>query len=303
MSEENNEDKQTIPGTLARIIFKNDNNFVIGSFRDPTTDAPFSAIGTMINPQVKMDYSLTGKWESNAKYGDQFRFNRYETIRPKDANGIFKYIVRQCKFVGATVGNQIVDKYGDETLEVMKGDPERIATDIQGITLSRAQEIKKTLIENETDEAVLVELEGLLDVPGMRKSLLGDLISTYGNNAGDVLRGDPYILTSFNGIGFAMADRVALNIGFPRDSPARKRAATIHILKEVMMEGSIWIDRKELITRVKELIPLKNLSEGLEILLEEKTVVQNEDNLIAFRRPASDEKKVAKLLATLEVMI
>jgi len=296
-------DKETISGELNRIIYQNDNNFIIGAFRDPTTNAPFTAIGTIINPQVNMDYALAGSWESNAKYGDQFKFDRYETIKPKDANGIFKYIVRQCKFVGSTVGNRIVEAYGENTLKMMKDNPEQIATDIQGITLARAQEIQKTLIKNEINETVMVELESMLDVPGMRKSLLGDLIATFGNNAGDVLRGDPYVLTTFGGIGFAMADRVALNIGFPRDSPARKRAATVHVLQEVMSEGSIWIERTELIERVKELIQIKNLAEGLELLLADKEVVQNDDGLVAFRRPAEDEQGVAKMLAEMEVMI
>lgn len=297
------DEKETISGELGRIVYQNDNNFIIGAFQGLTTRVSFTAIGTIINPQVNMDYSLTGTWETNVRYGDQFKFDRYETIKPRNANGIFKYIVRQCKFVGSTVGSRLVEAYGKDTLEMMKDNPEQIAADIQGITLARAQEVQKTLIENEMNETVMIELENMLDVPGMRKSLLGDLIASYKNNAGDVLRKNPYIITIFSGIGFAMADRVALNIGFPRDSPARKRAATVHVLQEVMNEGSIWIERTELIERVKELIQIKNLAEGLELLLADKDVVQNSDGLVAFRYLAENEQQVAEMLVEMEMMI
>jgi exodeoxyribonuclease V alpha subunit len=200
-------------GELCRIVYRNDNNFLIGSFQGP--GGVFTAIGSIINPQVNMEYELTGEWQDTARYGQQFKFSRYRSIQPVDAKGIFKYIVRVCKFVGGTVGNRLLDTYGEKTLEIMKTDPDRVAMETAGITLDRAKEIQKTLIDNEHNESVMVELEAMLDVQGMRKSLAGDLIHAFGNNAGDVIRGNPYTLTWFAGIGFALADRVALNVGYP----------------------------------------------------------------------------------------
>lgn len=290
-------DKVTISGELNRIVFQGeDNNFVIAAFRDIETKSPFTALGTILNPQIDMDYSLTGKWEHNSTYGPQFRIDRFESLIPKDPNGIFKYIVRVCKFVGATVGNQIIEKYGEETLNVMKNDPQRLCDDISGITFSRAKQIQDTLIKNEIDEAVSIELEGILDVPGMRKSLLGDLIARYKSNAAEIVKGNPYVLTEFNGIGFLMADHVALNIGFPRDSLARKRAAAEYCLQENMINGNIWIPRSELLDNIKDLIQIKELWFGVDMLIKEGSIVQDKDGWIAFKRADAEESTIAKII-------
>lgn len=289
-------DKITVSGELNRIVFQGDNNFVIAAFRDIETKSPFTALGTILNPQIDMDYSLTGKWEHNSIYGPQFRIDRFESLIPKDPNGIFKYIVRVCKFVGATVGNQIIEKYGEETLDVMKNNPEKLCDDISGITFSRALQIQDTLIKNEIDEAVMIELESILDVPGMRRSLIGDLIERYKSNAAEMVKGNPYILTEFNGIGFSMADRVALNVGFPRDSPARKRAAAEHCLQENMKEGNIWIPRSELLDNIKDLIQIKELWVGVDLLIEEGSIVQDKDGWIAFKFSDTQESMIAEVI-------
>ncbi|MBI9090734.1 MAG: hypothetical protein JEZ12_16070 [Desulfobacterium sp.] len=287
-------------GELCRIVYRNDNNFLIGSFQGPA--GMFTAIGSIINPQVNMEYALTGEWQDTSKYGQQFKFSRYQSVQPVDANGIFKYIVRTCKFVGSTVGNRLLDAYGDQTLVIMKTDPDRVAMETPGITLERAKEIQKTLIDNEQNESVMVELEALLDVQGMRKSLAGELIHAFGNNAGDVVRGNPYTLTHFHGIGFALADRVALNLEYPRDGIERKKAATVHAMGEVVKEGSIWIDKPGLVEKVRELIQISKLEEGVEALLEDETMVEV-DGDVAFTPLANDETMVAEMLAALEVSV
>jgi len=296
---EHDNEKITMVGELCRIVYKNDNNFLIGSFQGPT--GIFTAIGSIINPQVNMDYSLTGEWQETAKYGEQFKFSKYHSVQPVDINGIFKYIVRSCKFVGSTVGNRLIDKYGKETLEVMKTNPERVSTDISGITLERAKEIQATLINSEENEAVMVELESMFDVPGMRKSLPGDLINIYGNNAGDVIRANPYTLTWFSGIGFALADRVALNLNYPRDGIERKKAATAHAMGEVVKEGSIWISKVDLIEKTRELIQVKLLNAGVDALIEDGSMVED-DGDVALAKLAQDEKAIAEMLAELEVV-
>ena len=134
---------------------------------------PFVALGNMINPEIYMDYILTGHWQENDRYGSQLKFHAYEMVVPVDANGIFKYIVRTCKFVGGKVGNAIVDKYGEDTLRMLKTNPIMVSMDIKGITPERAKEIQAVLLENEATEKVMVELEVLLNIPGMTNANRG----------------------------------------------------------------------------------------------------------------------------------
>ena len=172
---------EEIEGVLDRIVFKNENGFLIGAFIDKHNNK-FSALGSMINPQIDMEYILSGYWTEDHKYGDQFKFSSYESIVPVDTSGIFKYIVRVCKFVGATTGNMMIDKFGKDTLSILKKDPLFVSEQISGITFERAMEIQEVLLENEKIEKLMIELGVLLDVPGMRKTLQQDLIKKFKSN-------------------------------------------------------------------------------------------------------------------------
>lgn len=288
---------EELEGTLSRIVFKNDSGFVIGAFTDKHNNK-FTAIGSMINPQINMEYIMSGYWVEDHKYGEQFRFSHYETIMPVDTSGIFKYIVRICKFVGPTIGNVICEKYGDKTLEVMKADPQKLSDEISGITLSRAQEIQTALFENEANEKVMVELESILNVPGMRKSLASDLINSYKSKAAEVIKDNPYILTQFYGISFSLADRVALNVGYVRNGIERKKAATMHCMHQNMRDGSIWIREQVLIENIQILIQVPDLSDGLHDLLSDGVIVCDDDSY-ALSNPAKEEGEIADIIATM----
>jgi exodeoxyribonuclease V alpha subunit len=293
----------TIAATLDRIIFqKDETGFIIGQFFDTESSTRMTAVGNIINPQLTMEYKLTGAWEENKRFGKQFKFFRATMVVPADTNGIYKYIVRVCKFVGATVGHAIVSAYGKKTLDIMKNNPARLAADINGITMERALEIQETLVANEYSEAVMVELGGILDVPGIRKSLLGDLIHTYKSQAAEMVKQNPYILTRFRGVGFILADRVAIHIGFARDSIYRKEAAARHVIEEAMQhEGHVWVAIDDLITKMKELIQITNLMEGVQSLIDAGSLVATtpmDSNVkhVAFKGPASDEAYIGQKL-------
>jgi exodeoxyribonuclease V alpha subunit len=290
----------TITATLDRIIFqKEETGFIIGQFFDAeAAGSRLTAVGTMINPQISMEYRLTGGWEDNPRFGKQFKFSQFSMIIPHDTNGIYKYIVRVCKFVAASRGQQIIDTYGKTALDVMKNEPERLSADVHGITLDRAKEIQAALLANELNESVMVELGSILDVPGIRKSLLGQLVEKYKSNAPAMVRENPYRLTQFSGVGFLLADRVAVHIGFPRDSVFRKEAAACHIIEQTMQEGSVWIHIDELLSKMKELIQVVDLDEGVRSLLKRGAIVKSADagRYVAFSGPAEDEWYISRKL-------
>lgn len=288
---------KTIEGTLQRIVFSNDTGFVIGAFTDKHNNK-FTALGSMINPQVDLNYMFSGYWTEDHRYGEQFRFSSYEAIVPIDTSGIFKYIVRICKFVGSTVGNKIIDKYGDRTLVIMKTSPKQLAREISGITLDRALKIQTVLLENEKTEKIMVQLEKILDIPGMRKDIQGKLIKEYKSNAVAIVKENPYILTQFAGVGFPLADRVALNIGFARDSIERKKAVSIHCLKENMLSGSVWISKDNLIFAMQSLVQVSNIEDGINDLVESGVVVED-SSFYTFAYLAKAENYIAGILMTL----
>lgn len=284
--------------SLGSILFQNDEHFIIGNFFNKETRAYFKAKGDIINPQVGLSYRLTGKWEVNQKYGNQFAFTNSITVEPVTLDEIYTYIVKKCKGVGPSTGKELIDKYGLETLETIRKYPEKIAEDIPGFTITKAREIQKQLLTDVEYELAIVKLEGMLTVPGLRKNTAKLLIKKYEGKAPDALRENPYILTNIHGIGFEMADRVAAKMGFPRDSIFRKEAATIHALKQNQCQGSVWISKKDLIEQVKILIQIVGLEAGVDSLIEKGDIVEW-NGYYAIEEIASHEKRIAEKMINL----
>ncbi len=108
----------TLTGTLADIRFSK-NGFLIGNLESGET-----VLGNMSEPVLGQEYSLSGDWVDDPRWGRQFKFQRYAAETPKDAEGIYLYLVRVCRWVGPHVGRQIVKQFGNTALDVLKTHPE-----------------------------------------------------------------------------------------------------------------------------------------------------------------------------------
>ena len=101
----------TITGTLADIRFSK-NGFLIGQL-----DSGETVKGNMLEPIIGQEYRLAGDWVNDPRWGRQFTFSRYATETPRDAEGVYRYLVRVAKWVGPIVGRRIVQAFGDDALD------------------------------------------------------------------------------------------------------------------------------------------------------------------------------------------
>lgn len=262
-----NQEFETITGELQRVIWQHpDNGFMIGAV---LSDGQLVTVkGNVLNPQKGLTYNLTGQWVSDKKYGDQFQIKSFQTVEPVDPNAIYKYLVRVVKWVGASTGNDLIDTFGGKTLEILKTDPGQVSDKIRGISYQKAVEIQDFLLANEINERVMVELWAMLDIPGMRRALPGELVERYQSNAAEIIKRNPYILTDFAGVSFPLADRVALNVGYAPDGIERKKAAVLYTMEQIgALQGDIWISRRGLVEKAVELVNIQNIDEGIEALV------------------------------------
>ena len=79
----------TLNGTLKNTRYHSD-GFLIGNFRNNTGD--YTCLGNMVNPEIGVPYKLYGRWTENPKYGRQFQFSSYEADKPKDKDGLIRYL-------------------------------------------------------------------------------------------------------------------------------------------------------------------------------------------------------------------
>ena len=279
---------ESLNGILSHIHFHK-NGFLIGRL-----DSGEAILGDMEAPCPGQEYRFRGDWTDNPKFGRQFKFFSYQTEIPPTTDGIYRYLVKVAKWVGPKVGDAIIEAFGEKTLEVLKHDPLRVTT-IKGVTLERAKEISKNLLENESIEAAHIELESLLGGHHLPKKTIPRLIEKYGGDAPAQVRNNPYILQELKGVGFPTADRVAIATGIDPQSRARRMAATIYILKEAAdRQGHVWLPLEKYEEKLQAAIGIP--SDGI---AQTTPGVILDRGMVALEDLAKDEKDVAGTISML----
>jgi len=285
---------QVLECDLKRVIFQGDNGFIIGNFSVPLSGS-VPALGDLLTPQVGAKYRLHGDWVENKKFGRQFKFKSYETIEPKSSQGIYRYIVHTAKWVGPATGKKIIEEYGEETLNILRTNPTKVAKEIRGITLARAIDIQEKMLENKNIEHLMVQIEAIVGGLGLRKSLPAEIIKRWKSKSLDALKQNPYVLCKLDNVGFLTADRIAMErLKIPLESFNRKVAAIEYVMKENENNGNVWIEANDLVNRSAQLTECDCKQAIVDISKEYLEI--DSKRYIANKKAANDERYIAEKL-------
>jgi exodeoxyribonuclease V alpha subunit len=226
---------ETIDGVLERIIYSNEENaYCVAELRRLNSREQVVIAGILPGVQCGETLRVQGNWSRHAQHGDQFKVNTFESKLPATVHGISKYLGSGLIHgIGKTYAKKIVDHFGDQTLEIISHQSGRLK-EVPGIGKQRAVSIKKAW-----DEQVAVrDVMMFLQTYGVTTRQCVRLVKKYGNNARTILEQEPYRLAvEVERIGFATADKIALNLGLPSNSDARIEAGILHCLRERSGEG------------------------------------------------------------------
>jgi exodeoxyribonuclease V alpha subunit len=213
-------------------------------------EEPLTAAGLVAAPAVGESLRLFGRWEVHPRYGRQFRFDRYELLRPATAQAIVKYLSSgHIKGIGPALAGEIVERFGDETLEVLDHAPDRLRG-VPGIGPARLQAIQEAWQQHEQQRRLLL----FLFQHGLGFSLSRKIMERYGARSVEVVERDPYRLAlDITGIGFLIADRIARGQGVALDDPMRLQAGLLHCLERATSDGHFFLPLPELLAQAETL--------------------------------------------------
>ncbi len=215
-----------IEGSVEDIVYRNEQNGY--SVLLLCCDGELvTAVGKMTEVSVGDELRLIGGMKVNLNYGEQFSFEYYEQRMPTSASAILKYLSsRAIKGIGAKTAKKIVDAFGDNTLEIMQKQPERL-TEISGISRDRAIDIGEQVRKIFGMKEIMVYLTKyrISSLEAVR------IWKEYGNSSVTMIENNPYILCRENiGVPFEKADRIAEALGRPLDDPCRIKAGILYII-------------------------------------------------------------------------
>lgn len=277
-------------GTIERIIFENLSSFFRILLLDINdTDADFDdfeiiVTGTMADIMEGEDYTFWGNLVQHPKYGEQLKITRYERAKPT-SKGLVKYFSSDhFKGIGVKTAQKIVDLYGDNAIDKVLAEPEKLKN-IAGLSAKNREAFLTKLRQNYGTERILAKLSEY----GIPNKLAFQIQDFYKEETLEIVEHYPYqLVEDIQGIGFKIADQLAQSLGIESTAPERFRAGLLHtLLTQSMEKGDTYLEAKELLEHTIELLESSrqieldpsSVADELAYLIEEDKV-QNVDTKI-----------------------
>lgn len=248
---------ETIEGAVERIVYSNEeNHYTVAQLAPETPTArgraqPITIVGNLAALNEGETVRAQGHWTIHKQFGRQFVVEKFESVLPRTVVGIKKYLGSGLiKGIGGTFADRIVEKFGEQTLEVIDSFSARLR-EVDGIGPERAKRIKEAWAAQKSVRDIMIFLQG----HGIGSAHAAKIFKQYGENAIVVVRENPYRLAKdIAGIGFRTADGIAAKLGIERDSIHRLKAGVVHTLERATDEGHICLPQEPLIEAARELL-------------------------------------------------
>ena len=293
---------ETVDGTVKSVVFRNDETGFTILHVTPVDDGGFrlaereiTVLGTCAAAWEGEDLHATGEWVNDPVRGRQFKAKTVECIPPKSAEGIRRYLASGLIHgIGPVLANRIVDRFGADTIDVLDHHSGRLR-EIPKVGPKKIESIIKGWREGKGTREVMI----FTQTYGISASKASKIYRKYGPDSVAIIKRDPYRLCrDIWGIGFLTADRIALAVGLPKDSPLRARAAIVHTLRtEADESGHCWTSEPDLLLHAQELvgISVEILAEALKGEVDDGRVVREEDRLYLRDLWVAERRVAAKL--------
>ncbi len=246
--------EERLAGTVEYITFHNEQNgFTVLELS--TEDELITVVGTFPMVSVGENLLLVGTYDVHPTFGKQFKAQMCERKMPSTAASILRYLSEGgIKGVGPSTAKKIVDKFGENSLDVIEKDPERL-TVIKGITAHRARQISDEFMKQFGMREVMLFLAQYgFD---SEESLL--VYKQFGPAAVDRLRANPFFLCNDElCFDFTRVDAMASELGFEKDFTFRVYAGIEYVLRHNLQNGHTCIPMdklSELSSALLELAP------------------------------------------------
>jgi exodeoxyribonuclease V alpha subunit len=217
--------------------FSEESGFTVARLRVEGRPLPVTVVGRLLDPHPGEVLAMIGEWAVHRTFGEQFKVSEFKIHVPTTAGSILKYLGSGLiRGLGPEMAARIVDRFGDQTLQVIEEDIEQLKR-VKGIGRKRLASIRRAWEEQREIRQLMLFLQ-THDIPTGQAL---KIFKRYGHHAITVLRRNPYRLASdIAGIGFKTADRMARQMAFPVDSPLRVEAGLLYLLGELADQGHVF---------------------------------------------------------------
>ena len=269
-----------ITGEVKEIIYQNEiNSYTVAEFETDSEEIVIVGYLPFIN--VGDTLKLFGKIVTHQDYGEQFKVDTFEKQMPKTLDALERYLANgTIKGIGPATAKKIVNTFGEETIHVLKLEPDKLAN-IKGITYEKAHDISEAFIESWD----LWQIVGFLEKFGIGVQNARNVYKNLGANAINEIENNPYILIDVaNNVDFKKIDKMAMDIGIPNDNEKRIQSGIKYALYCATLNGHCAVLKENLINFCIELLDVSK-----EVLLESMINLKVKNEIVIEERENFEE--------------
>lgn len=215
-------------------FFNEENGFAVLKVKVRGKREPVTVVGSLAAVNAGEWLAAEGRWVQDREFGQQFRAELLQSTPPNTREGIEKYLGSGLvKGIGPVYARKLVARFGEGVFDIIERHSARLE-EVAGIGPERRRRIKAAWAEQKVVREIMV----FLHAHGVSTSRAVRIYKTYGENAIEEVRANPYTLAQdIPGIGFRTADQLAQKMGVPHDSVLRACAGLSHVLLEATRQG------------------------------------------------------------------
>ena len=267
---------ETVSGYIEKIVYRNEENgYTVMTIVEDKEE--ITCVGTFRYINEGEYATLKGHFTVHPSYGEQLSVEEYEIKVPEDKAAIGRYLGSGAiKGVGPALADRIVRRFGEDTFRIIEEEPERLSQ-VKGISERMAMELASQLEEKKDMRKAMIFLQKY----GISMQLSVKIYEKYGQEMYNIIKYNPYKLADdIHGVGFKIADEIAMKAGISADSDFRIKCGILYVLTQAGGSGHAYLPMEELKARTEELLTILNgnFDKFITDLIIEKRVVVKDIN-------------------------
>ncbi|WP_425538550.1 SF1B family DNA helicase RecD2 [Microaceticoccus formicicus] len=246
-----------IEGIINSIIYRNEENgYTVARFE--TEDGEITVVGPLPATEINKNFVLCGEIVYHERYGEQFKVETARISMPKTKTGIIKYLSSGLiPHIGKITAKKIVNHLGENAIEIIEEDPYKLL-EIKGIGKKRIKKIAESLASQKNSREIILFLQEM----GFTIGQATRIYMRYQEDTIEEVTRDPYrLIEDIRGIGFLIADRIAIQNGVAPDSEFRIYSAIKYTLGQASINnGDCFLYTDDLVVRTSEMLGIPSES-------------------------------------------
>lgn len=265
------EEKLKIHGTVTDITFHNDTNgYTV--FSIDTGKEELTVVGTAADIKLGDKVEIIGDYTYHSVYGRQFKADVCTAMLPETVDDLYRYLASGAiKGIGAAMAMKIVEKFRENSFDVLEHMPERLA-EIKGISLEKAKKIGVEYNRQHSTRLLIMNLSKY----GLKTSECIFAFERLGSGAEEIIEENPYVLCEGEGgISFERAEQIADMLPKKPVPQCRIEAGVLYVIRHNFRNGHTCIPLEKIYKPSGELLceSRENIEIAVDSLTENKKLI------------------------------